>query len=1175
MKTIRYSFLSILLALLTALAAGAETVTFERGNLNYKIDLSSEDAYVLGVSTTGAASSSISIPTYVEYNGTKYRIAQINSQAFKGNTRLIYLSIAWGTTYIMNEAFAGCTNLATVHIPSSASAMYNSVFAGCTSLKEVYYSSVHPKAINANIFPNNSGMTLHIPNGCDVSTSSYKNLTGFTMFTNVVTDSDCHDFGINYGTGRYYYGCIEEQDVRPFSKNSSVQRKMMITGANESTSDFSPADGTLPNTIRFKVTNIAANCCYGNTSIKSVNLSNCPNLEVIGQNAFKNCTGLTTANVYGNEVKYEAFSGCSNLTTFTLNEGITTLGNSIVSGTPLTQLSLPASLTAFNYAADGAKSLISIAPHADNPTYTSVYGTLYSKDKTRLIRQPEGRSLITFTDNLTTIAAYAFQDCYRITELEIPYGVTSINSYAFLRASALKNISFPGSVTSYSNNFLQGCTALTDLYINKNTPPAMSMSQVFGSSSAPTIVPNVNLHVPYNKEADYKTAGWTGFKSYNANNVFAYDFSQALSGYGTAYYSILDSNNMSYQDEDDEQHDANGTVRLQSGVATTIKADIKIPTTVSYRGKCYGVTTLGEYAFPNSGTLFSISGGWLVSDIASWAAYSNSNISSVNLPNIKNIGDYAFAASSANYLHQFHFPSSLESIGENAFIYAKIEGDVILPYGIKKIGDYAFYNCNGISRMVVPSSVTTLGKHFASACYGMQDLNINLPTKRLSSDFALSAAASNQVTRVPVGQVEQWKKIIGAGKNVEAGAFDFIWGNNYSNYYHMSVMATITGDFTDPETGVKTHYDGWASYVYHPNIKAAEEFTIDYIETDRITGKKFLMVELGDSVLAGTTVMEQISGPTASILTIGHHAFEGCAVQHDLTFNNPIIIGEQAFTEMPNCPSVTILTPLDMSTDFDDSYIFDHNKDGFKFYIDNAYFKKAYDYCLDWDMNDGEYAAQLRPFIRAEGEVQPVSCYLEWVDYATLGEELGFEAHAVTGYDESKKTLKTTKLIADNVNYNENGVVLTGLTKGQIYKLEPFEGDVSGMDLPQNWDNYLTRNWVGSTYTPADELKRWYWDSEASLFKHPTSDKFVPGGSALLFIGDSDPALEIDEWTLEFASGGNKFDVNSDTKVDVGDVNAVLEAILAGKTDDKFNVNGDTGVDVGDVNAILEYILTH
>ncbi len=55
----------------------------------------------------------------------------------------------------------------------------------------------------------------------------------------------------------------------------------------------------------------------------------------------------------------------------------------------------------------------------------------------------------------------------------------------------------------------------------------------------------------------------------------------------------------------------------------------------------------------------------------------------------------------------------------------------------------------------------------------------------------------------------------------------------------------------------------------------------------------------------------------------------------------------------------------------------------------------------------------------------------------------------------------------------------------------------------------------------------------------------------------------------------NPFDVNNDDAVDVGDVNAILEAILAGNDDAKFNVNGDTAVDVGDVNAVLEYILNN
>ena len=55
----------------------------------------------------------------------------------------------------------------------------------------------------------------------------------------------------------------------------------------------------------------------------------------------------------------------------------------------------------------------------------------------------------------------------------------------------------------------------------------------------------------------------------------------------------------------------------------------------------------------------------------------------------------------------------------------------------------------------------------------------------------------------------------------------------------------------------------------------------------------------------------------------------------------------------------------------------------------------------------------------------------------------------------------------------------------------------------------------------------------------------------------------------------NPYDVNNDGAVDVGDVNAVLEAILNNDKSTIYDINGDGNVDVGDVNAVLEYILSN
>lgn len=62
---------------------------------------------------------------------------------------------------------------------------------------------------------------------------------------------------------------------------------------------------------------------------------------------------------------------------------------------------------------------------------------------------------------------------------------------------------------------------------------------------------------------------------------------------------------------------------------------------------------------------------------------------------------------------------------------------------------------------------------------------------------------------------------------------------------------------------------------------------------------------------------------------------------------------------------------------------------------------------------------------------------------------------------------------------------------------------------------------------------------------------------------------------IETVSNFDRYNVNGDAAVDVGDVNALLTGILAGAANALHDLNGDGSVDVGDVNVLLEYILSH
>ncbi len=1168
-KTIRLLFLTVMVMI--GFVAGA-AVNFEVGNYKYYAADDSYECFCMGFTDAAASSVDIvSIPSVVTYNGRLYRVTMIYHQAFQNRTKITRVNINWGTQIIGNSAFAGCSNLSTVYMPSSLTNVYSQAFNNCPKLKTVYYAGLDPFTLSSDGFPYNADMYLYVPPCTNTTIANYKTLTGFNRFQDIKTDIEANDVQVSAASGGDGTYCMSlGKDNIMGDKWTSTYREATIIGVRSNCTTFKPYNYfTLTGStyqLSVKVVAIGKYACQNMKNITSVDLSGNSALTKVGEFAFSGCTALTTATVRGDKIERYAFGNCTALTSFTLQEGVKELGVAILNKTGVKQLILPSTVTNFGYAADGASQISSLSAVEGNQYYKGYYGLLYSKDGKCLVRMPEGRSLVSFTNEVTAIAPYAFQDCSKVTELELPYGITEIGYRAFVWCTGLKRLVIPGSVSlSETNEIIKGCSGLTDLSINLKTPFTLSSTAAWGTPA------NIDLHTPYGTESAYENAGWTGFKSYNQNNIFSYDFSQTLANFGTAYYSVEQTTGAVYTDSNGNENSYDGTVKLQSGPATNITANITIPTTIAYRNKTYGVTTLGEYSLPNAGYQFAISGGWLVSTIAMNAARGNFNITYVNLPHIKTIGDMAFYASSSNKLNSFNFPGTLESIGSRAFMYAQIKGNVILPYGIKSIGSDAFYNCNSITRMVVPSSVTTLGTSFASYCYGMEELCINIPASKLPSGFSLAASGTNQVTRVPVGEVEQWKKIITGGKPVEAGAFDFIYGYTYNTRYHMSVMNPINGDFTDPESGEKTHYDGWATYVYHPNIKTADGFTFDYIETDRITGKKFLMVALGDSVFAGTSLMEEIDGPTSTLLVIGHHAFEGCAVKHDLTFDIPLSIGELAFANMPNCPSVTILTPLDLSSSFNDSYIFDGNSDDFKFYIDNKYFKKAYDNCMDWDMADGYYAAQLRPFIRAEAKVMPVSCYLEWVNYP----ENGLHAYSVNGYNESKKTLELLEHDENFLNNQEHGVILTDLEPDKIYKLEPSSTDPATTTCSGDIDNYLTENWEAWTLKSDDPQSRWGWDAANQKFVRPATSMTIPGGSALLYIGDSDSALNIDEWTLTIS---NPLDVNNDGSVNVGDVNAVLAEILAhpdGDGDSKYDVSGDGSVNVGDVNVILAYILEH
>ncbi len=137
-----------------------------------------------------------------------------------------------------------------------------------------------------------------------------------------------------------------------------------------------------------------------------------------------------------------AFSGCTALEKLSISETVTQIAPN---------------------AFDGCTALSDFDVAAENETFSSVGGVLFSADK-KLLRCPVGKSAdYTVPSGTVAIAGGAFKDCAKLESLVIPDSVTAIGKSAFENCSALKRITLPKNITKLEASCFSGCAALAEI----------------------------------------------------------------------------------------------------------------------------------------------------------------------------------------------------------------------------------------------------------------------------------------------------------------------------------------------------------------------------------------------------------------------------------------------------------------------------------------------------------------------------------------------------------------------------------------------------------------------------------------------------------------------------------------------------------------------------------------
>lgn len=119
----------------------------------------------------------------------------------------------------------------------------------------------------------------------------------------------------------------------------------------------------------------------------------------------------------------------------------------------------------------------------------------------------------------------------------------------------------------------------------------------------------------------------------------------------------------------------------------------------------YGAVITRENKTLESSTIPAEVNGYITCGINE-AAYKNSAIKSIDIPSsVKSIGDEAFFNCSS--LESIKLPESLLYVGNYAFYGCKALTEVEIPEGVLTIGENAFKNTN-IEKIIIPSSVKTI-----------------------------------------------------------------------------------------------------------------------------------------------------------------------------------------------------------------------------------------------------------------------------------------------------------------------------------------------------------------------------------------------------------------------------------------------------------------------------------
>lgn len=484
MKKRLLSILLVLLMALTLLPLGALAEDGNKcgENLTWNLD----EIGILTISGTGDMYDYNEEPApWSEYSDIitsitiDYGVTSIGTSAFTGCSNIQQIKIPDSVEHIDPYAFSFCKGLHTVQLPSSLTLISEELFAECDNLKNLSIPDTVTE-IGANAFLRCTAFILEkLPSSIkSIGTAAFANCgaveslllpktlesIGNAAFGGTVIDKASFDGTPERWTAIGGDGCGIARDKIDFLehicnfsgwKYDEHKHWQQCTCGKTQSEEEHTGDGDT-----CTVCDAALSEALGSGSIDgglSWSLSRSGALTISGSGKMSDFSSVANAAPWGEQkgkiqsaviesgvqnISAGAFSGCTALEKLSISETVTQIAPNAFGGCT--------ALSDFDVA-------------AENETFSSVGGVLFSADK-ELLRYPVGKSAdYAVPSGTVAIAGGAFKDCAKLESLVIPDSVTAIGKSAFENCAALKRITLPKSITKLEASCFSGCTALAEI----------------------------------------------------------------------------------------------------------------------------------------------------------------------------------------------------------------------------------------------------------------------------------------------------------------------------------------------------------------------------------------------------------------------------------------------------------------------------------------------------------------------------------------------------------------------------------------------------------------------------------------------------------------------------------------------------------------------------------------